>query len=735
MVKRRAETRAARFIIAALICVLVATLVLPGGVLAAVKKHWGDGVLVAKNAGNPWEMTQVLPDGGGNLFVVWIERKKQESKMFVQKVGPDGRLLWGAPVHVTGGNYFEFGYPPLIVSGDSLIVIWTDNRNRRKPDVYAQRIDANGNKAWGDMGVAVYVGAGAQSIRSIAPDEEGGAIVVWRDDERPGFYMQRISSGGTRMWGQDGVSVNDVLGIEELDSIPYYGFDPTSELVNIVSDGAGGMYFYWSDLINKEYDYFGMPSPNQQTRDGHLFVQRLNKQGSLMWPSKLSIDVKGMPVNSWFGQLQVTADSSAILTWTQPIGAPFIEKNEGQGSFSYFQNPNVNLFATKITADGDVVWDHSKPLLSRSGQPSYFDPGSAMVMDGGLLYVWMKVRFEERTEKITGPRGEVVESRTIDFPIPMGIELTRVDGTGKIVWKKTIASKNAYQYPVTNKDGGFFLISNAYTDLGPSPAETLVVQRYDSQGKALWGQNGIALKGGQNVMGTQFMPDNKGGLYYSWRLGKQLQPTVEPVMPGYFGPYWPQEDAESDIYVQHIVDDGSGWSDIAVEDWSFSYVDGLVKLEAVQGYAEGDFKPAAHITRAEFAKMAVIALGIGAESTASASQAKGTDIAGHWSEPHMVKATAAGILKGYPNGTFKPDAKITRAEAATIIYRAKDMKTAAEAQAFLDVPISHWAFQGVDGARKLGIVEGFPNGEFRPETYTTRAEAAKMIFNVANLGR
>ena len=205
------------------------TLVLPGGVFAAVKKHWGDGARVAENAGTPWEMTQLIPDKDGNLFVVWVERKKAEAKLFVRKVGSDGRLLWDGPVQVTGGTYFDYGYPPICVSGDSLVVAWTDNRNRRKPDVYAQKIDAGGNKKWGDMGATVYVGAGAQSIRSISSDEEGGAIVVWRDDERPGYYMQRMGSGGTRMWSQDGVSVNDMLGIEQLENIPYYGYDPTGE--------------------------------------------------------------------------------------------------------------------------------------------------------------------------------------------------------------------------------------------------------------------------------------------------------------------------------------------------------------------------------------------------------------------------------------------------------------------------------------------------------------------------
>ncbi|MDP2211248.1 MAG: S-layer homology domain-containing protein [Candidatus Aquicultor sp.] len=735
-VKGRVKTRAARLIIASLVLVLVMTLVLPGGVFAAVKKDWGDGVRVAENAGNPWEMTQLIPDKDGNLFVVWVERKKAEVKMFVRKVGSDGRLLWDGPVQVTGGTYFDYGYPPICVSGDSLIVAWTDNRNRRKPDVYAQKIDAGGNKKWGDTGATVYVGAGAQSIRSISSDEEGGAIIVWRDDERPGFYMQRMSPGGTRMWSQDGVSVNDMLGIEQLENVPYYGYDPTGESVNMVSDGAGGLYFNWSDLADFQYGYYGMPGLNQQTKDGHIFVQRLNRQGSMMWPTKLSIEVKGVPAEPWFGQLQVSDDNSAIVTWTQPKGTPYIEKKEGPDSFGYYPNPNVNLFAVKVTPDGNTVWDYSKPLISKDGDPSYYDPGMAMAMDGGLLYTWTKMRFEERTEKIFGPRGEVVDTITDKFPTPIGIELTRIDETGKVAWKKTIASKNAYQYPVADKAGGFFLISNAYTDLGPFPMETIMVQRYDSQGQALWGQNGVVLKGGQNFMSGGFVPDEKGGLYYSWRLGKQLQPPVEPSKYGYFGPYSPEQDAESDIYVQHIVDDGSGWSDVAVEDWPFSYVDGLVKLEAVQGYAEGDFKPTAHITRAEFAKMAVIALGIGSESTATAGgKAKSTDIAGHWSEQYMVKAATAGILKGYPNGTFKPDAKITRAEAATIIYRAKDMKTVAEAQAFLDVPVSHWAFQGVDGARKLGIIEGYPTGEFRPETYTTRAEAAKMIFNVVNLGQ
>ncbi|MBS3908811.1 MAG: S-layer homology domain-containing protein [Actinobacteria bacterium] len=735
-VKGRVKTRVARSIIASLILVLVMTLFLPGGVFAAVKKHWGGGVRVAENAGTPWEMTQLIPDKDGNLFVVWLERRKAEVKLFAQKLGPDGRLLWDRPVLVIGGTYFNYGYPPVCLSGDSLIVTWTDNRNRRKPDVYAQKIDAGGNKKWGDMGATVYVGAGAQSIRSTVSDEEGGAIIVWRDDERPGFYMQRMSSGGTRMWREEGVSVNEALGIEQLENVSYYGYDPTGESVNMVSDGAGGLYFSWNDLAGHEYGYYGMPGPNQRMKDGHIFVRRLNRQGSMVWPSKLSIDVKGLPAEPWFGQLQVADDNSAMLTWTQPKGMPYVERKEGPGGFGYFPNPNVNFFATKVTPDGKVVWDHGKPLISKDGDTGYYDPGMVTAVEGGLLYTWPKMRFEERTDKIIGPRGEVVDTVINNVPIPIGIDLTLIDATGKVAWKKTIASKNAYQYPVADKAGGFFLISNSYTDFGPFPAETMSVQRYDFQGKALWGQNGVVLKGGQILTGIGFVPDEKGGLFYGWRLIKQTKPPVEPVKFGYYGPHPPEEDAESDIYVQHIVDDGSGWSDIAVEEWPFPYVDGLVKLEAVRGYAEGDFKPDAHITRAEFAKMAVTVLGIGSESTATAAgKAKSTDIAGHWSEQHMVKATASGILKGYPNGAFKPDAKITRAEAATIIYRAKDMKTMAAAQAFPDVPIGHWAFQGIAGARKLGIIEGYPNGEFRPETYATRAEAAKMIFNLVKMGQ
>jgi hypothetical protein len=724
--------RTVRFMVALLECILIMSLVVPGGVFAAADNHWGSGVKIKENAGPPWEMTQLVPDNDGGLFVVWVERRQFEQKMFAQKVGPDGSLLWGQPVQIIDAANMLYSYTPVVTSAGSLIVTWVDNRNKRKPDVYAQKIDANGNKAWGELGATVYVGPGAQDIRSIVPDDEGGAIIVWRDDERPGLYIQRLSGGGTRMWDRDGISLNDMLGIESQENVPYYGYDPTGEWVNVMPDGNGGLYLSWTDWSPYQFGYYEMPTPYPPAKDGHIFVQRVGKQGSKAWPSNISIDVKNLS-DPWLNLLQVNENNEALITWSQPQGDPYIERKEGPDMMGYYPNPNVNLFATKITLDGEIVWSYSRPLLSRQGQPEYFEPGMSIAIGGGVLYSWTKVRFEDHTEKIFGPRGEVVDSYVGQYPVPVGLELTRIDETGKVAWKKTISSpKNWYQHVVSDKSGGFFLVVSSYVE-GPFPFDNISVQRYDADGKALWGQNGVVLSGGPNTVNTGFVPDGKGGLYYGWRLVKQPPKQAEPSKFGYYGPYPSDEFTESDIYAQHIGDDGSGWSDIAIGDWPFAYVDGLAKMDAVQGYAEGDFKPAAHITRAEFAKMAVIALGIAPEDATATAKLKGTDVDGHWSMQYVAEATAAGVLKGYPNGTFKPDAKITRAEAATVIFRAKNLKTTAGAQSFSDVAISHWAFQGIDGARKLGIVEGYPDGTYRPANYTTRAEAAKMIFNVVNL--
>ncbi|MBO5504895.1 MAG: S-layer homology domain-containing protein [Clostridia bacterium] len=106
--------------------------------------------------------------------------------------------------------------------------------------------------------------------------------------------------------------------------------------------------------------------------------------------------------------------------------------------------------------------------------------------------------------------------------------------------------------------------------------------------------------------------------------------------------------------------------DIEEGRWSEKAVATMANAGFIKGYPEGDFRPENSITRAEFA---TIAARMFADDYDRKYEGKFTDIAGHWAEEDILKLSAYECIYGYENGSFKPDAKITRAEAIAIINR------------------------------------------------------------------
>ena len=106
--------------------------------------------------------------------------------------------------------------------------------------------------------------------------------------------------------------------------------------------------------------------------------------------------------------------------------------------------------------------------------------------------------------------------------------------------------------------------------------------------------------------------------------------------------------------------------DVLPEDWFNNAVSTLTNAGILNGYPDGNFAPNGNITRAEFAAMAVRFF------TDEEEDVKGDsfpDIADHWANYEINLAYAKDIIEGYPDGTFKPDQEITRAEAVTIVTR------------------------------------------------------------------
>ena len=149
----------------------------------------------------------------------------------------------------------------------------------------------------------------------------------------------------------------------------------------------------------------------------------------------------------------------------------------------------------------------------------------------------------------------------------------------------------------------------------------------------------------------------------------------------------------------------------------------------MNGYADGTFRPDASITRAEAGKLIAELL---TDKDVQGDYLFSDVKEGAWYHNAVNVLTGYSLVSGYADGTFRPDAPITRAEFVTILSRFPhtDIGTNRE---FSDVPQSHWAHGAVQTALAQNWVGGYSDGTFRPDDLITRAEAVTMLNRV--LGR
>lgn len=150
----------------------------------------------------------------------------------------------------------------------------------------------------------------------------------------------------------------------------------------------------------------------------------------------------------------------------------------------------------------------------------------------------------------------------------------------------------------------------------------------------------------------------------------------------------------------------------------------------INGYPDGTFRPGKSMTRAEAASILakLQRLPLTDSSKPAFSDADG------WYNAVINAVVKAGYMKGYPDGSFKPDKPITRAEFATMLSHFMSAKTASNP--FTDTN-GNWAQEAIDKAYAQGIIKGYEDNTFRPAADVSRAEAVAMVnrtFNIKKAG-
>ncbi|MRN53028.1 S-layer homology domain-containing protein [Paenibacillus monticola] len=164
--------------------------------------------------------------------------------------------------------------------------------------------------------------------------------------------------------------------------------------------------------------------------------------------------------------------------------------------------------------------------------------------------------------------------------------------------------------------------------------------------------------------------------------------------------------------------------------WAEANIKQAVSNGIVKGYLDGTFQPNHTVTRAEFAVMLMNVL---------KPQGKGADLTftdtvkiGAWAQTAIAQAVQAGIITGYEDGGFRPNAEITRAEMAVILAKALGKSTEVKPTTGFadDKDIPAWAKGSVDFVKHSGLVQGKGNNEFAPQDSATRAEAVTVLLKL-----
>ena len=303
---------------------------------------WTEGGVAISTATGSQSAPQLISDGEGGAIITWYDGRTWNvtgNDIYVQRVDSDGNTMWttnGVAICTLGGEQIV----PRIVSDNAggAIITWCDHRGSNN-DIYAQRVDSNGNTLWTENGVLVSNASGDQYRPEIASDGSGGAIITW-NHEITDIYAQRVDSSGTRQWSPaNGISICTYSGDQRYPKI--------------ISDDSGGAIITWNDKRSGNYD---------------IYAQGVDSWGKVTWTAN-GIAICIASGNQEYTQITSDGQGGAIITW-----------QDGRGS-------NKDIYAQKVLQDGGTPWTTNGVLVCNAWGDQVIPqiiPGES----GGAIITW-----------------------------------------------------------------------------------------------------------------------------------------------------------------------------------------------------------------------------------------------------------------------------------------------------------------------------------------------------------
>lgn len=255
---------------------------------------------------------------------------------------------------------------------------------------------------------------------------------------------------------------------------------------------------------------------------------------------------------------------------------------------------------------------------------------------------------------------------------------------------------------------------------GGSSSASITVNKTDALGKPLAGAS-FVLKDSRGREAYQ-ATSNASGIVRFTRVGSGTYTLLEKAAPEDY--VTSDKTYELTVSGSRVTMDGKTYSPVTFVNRRAAELNRRDHYAFLVGYADGTFGPECNMTRAEVTTMfaRLLTEQIEADKTYSSTF---NDVAKNcWAANYIGYMQQFGIVTGYEDGSFRPDAPVTRAEFAAIASRFE--KLTQGSASFTDVPDTHWAVRYINFAATRGWVTGYEDGTFKPEHSITRAEVAAV---------
>jgi predicted lipoprotein with Yx(FWY)xxD motif len=414
------------------------------------------------------EHPRIATDGASGAIIVWQDISSSSSDIYAQRVDARGIVRWtkdGVAICLEKGEQW---HPNLVYDGaGGVIMAWWDKRGGyAEMDIYAQRINGDGEVQWQPGGVPICTAPKFQQELDITADGEGGAIITWHDyrseSNAPYIYAQRINAEGKSLWEHDGVLVAGQVGYQKY---------PT-----LASDGAGGAIVAWEDWRDGK---------------GDIYMQRVGANGQTLWQEN-GLPMCKMPERQWRPNIIAGGKGGAIIVWMD-------HRNDEEDAIisraDYRSGIGWDIYAQRVDAQGNPQWQvNGIPVcLALGDQYDY-----SIVGDGadGAFITW----HDQRSGK-------------------WDIYAQRLDGSGNAKWTKDglpVCTEPQDQYNPSIVSDGVDGVIITWWDKREVYGD-IYAQRIDAGGNLLWVEGGAAICiAGDNQQDPRPINSGVGSAIITW---------------------------------------------------------------------------------------------------------------------------------------------------------------------------------------------------------------------------